>query len=442
MRCGSWVAALSATFLALSAPARAEVCEPERPVQMGLMSGLPLVDHAVRAFSLPPLASRAAAAPRRLQSLEEFESRWRAIDQFLRSMTEDQMAAFMRKAAPLLAGIQPKSELEFEYIHAITFMGRKGWALEWHGQLHETDDAGVTWTSRRVPVPRSGPPSGQARTRGWPATDEDALRALEFVSLKTGFALGHRGVMSTADGGATWLQLGNPSRNALLALSCVADGTCWVGGHEPTVVYARRAGTSVWEAQATPMLGATIAIHFIDAKVGWAVGDSGEIAATRDGGAHWTLQHADRNTRLWSVFFLDTQHGWAAGENGTLLRTDDGGTTWTAGELAIPASLPRYMLRLHAVRFLDAQTGWAAGINGVTLGTTDGGRCWRVVRNEGIAPMLTVYALAVSEGPVVWAAGNGGNIMASRDKGRFWFPVRGIVLKIGQVFEQVITGGR
>lgn len=440
MRLGRLCAALSVAVLAAAGPVRAELCEAKGPVQVGLMSRLPLPDHAIASLTIPQLMARAEAAERKPQSLKELEARARMLDQRFRALGPLEVQALMRRVEPQLARLEPKTEAAVDFIHALQFIGRKGWALEWHGRLFETSDGGLNWSRRTVPVPQAKAAARDTRpSPERPATDDDALRALQFLTLQTGYAVGHRGVIATTDGGAHWVQLGNPSRNQLLALACVPDGTCWVAGNEAGLVYRRRAGSPVWDAQATPATEGMISLHFVDASTGWAAGNAGEIIATTDGGATWALQHSDRNTRFWSIYFLDKQRGWAAGENGALLRTVDGGATWTEGELAIPASLPRYELRFHAVRFLDADRGWAAGLHGIIFGTTDGGRCWRVERYEGASHALTIYALATGEGPTVWAAGNSGLIMVTRDLGGYWFPVNGLALQMMDIIEKALN---
>jgi photosystem II stability/assembly factor-like uncharacterized protein len=79
------------------------------------------------------------------------------------------------------------------------------------------------------------------------------------------------------------------------------------------------------------------AVHFIDAKEGWAVGDEGVVLHTIDGGRTWQPQASGTRASLRSVHFHDDNHGWAAGREelpggrgsvGVLLATEDGGFTW------------------------------------------------------------------------------------------------------------------
>lgn len=58
---------------------------------------------------------------------------------------------------------------------------------------------------------------------------------------------------------------------------------------------------------------------------GYAVGESGTILRTFDGGLNWISQQSPTSQRLNGVFFLDPDFGFAVGESGTILRTIDGG---------------------------------------------------------------------------------------------------------------------
>jgi photosystem II stability/assembly factor-like uncharacterized protein len=69
-------------------------------------------------------------------------------------------------------------------------------------------------------------------------------------------------------------------------------------------------------------------IYFIDSRNGWAVGDSGSINYTSDGGHTWTKQNSRTDNKLTSIYFIDDQKGFACGYNNTLIYTEDKGNTW------------------------------------------------------------------------------------------------------------------
>ena len=74
----------------------------------------------------------------------------------------------------------------------------------------------------------------------------------------------------------------------------------------------------------------TLGVSFTDANTGTAVGYSGTILRTTDGGDTWNSQSTGSTVDLWDVCFTDGNTGTVVGDNGTILRTTDGGTTWAS----------------------------------------------------------------------------------------------------------------
>ncbi|MGI8978154.1 MAG: YCF48-related protein [Pirellulaceae bacterium] len=124
-------------------------------------------------------------------------------------------------------------------------------------------------------------------------------------------------------------------------------------------------------------------VCFVNADLGWAVGDRGAIWHTLDGGRNWQTQRSPATCRLETVQFLDPENGWAVGgwthpythqTSGIVLRTRDGGKNWQIiPDLTLPA--------LKVARFFDHKRGWAAGDGsslypGGVFRTEDGGRTW------------------------------------------------------------------
>ncbi len=129
------------------------------------------------------------------------------------------------------------------------------------------------------------------------------------------------------------------------------------------------------------------AVHFADAKEGWAVGDQGVVWHTPDGGKNWERQITGTRASLRSVHFLTPYCGWivgrttlpnGAGTSGTVLFTDDCGATWKELSSGV---LPG----LNTVKFFSETSGIACGdgsdlvSSGVFI-TKDGGKSWTPVR--------------------------------------------------------------
>jgi photosystem II stability/assembly factor-like uncharacterized protein len=128
------------------------------------------------------------------------------------------------------------------------------------------------------------------------------------------------------------------------------------------------------------------AVHFVDDREGWAVGDDCVIWHTMDGGKNWERQGPSGvQASLRSIHFVNTCVGWIAGieqlpgggSAGVVLYTNDAGVNWK-----------RVMVNscsgLHLVRFVDEQTGYLAGDGSEQypsglFATTNGGRTWEPI---------------------------------------------------------------
>ncbi|MDR3197282.1 MAG: hypothetical protein LBU34_05375 [Planctomycetaceae bacterium] len=127
-------------------------------------------------------------------------------------------------------------------------------------------------------------------------------------------------------------------------------------------------------------------LFFINADIGWAVGDRGTIWHTENGGTTWTLQKTPVACTLRSVCFLDASFGFAVGGyyfpfstqgRGVVLSTLDGGKNWS---ICQTPNLPV----LHRVKILDPMKIILAGESseyhptGLFL-TLDTGRVWKTI---------------------------------------------------------------
>jgi photosystem II stability/assembly factor-like uncharacterized protein len=132
--------------------------------------------------------------------------------------------------------------------------------------------------------------------------------------------------------------------------------------------------------QAKRLLG----IHAINSQNVWAVGDSGVIIHSIDGGANWTFIPSGTTERLMTVEFINPDTGWVAGDdNGlvtTLLRTTDGGLTWQSQSLQGGGALPMYDIDFIEGTRDDTLRGFITGGLGYTYITKDFGANWNKVR--------------------------------------------------------------
>ncbi len=143
----------------------------------------------------------------------------------------------------------------------------------------------------------------------------------------------------------------------------------------------------------------------------WAVGPSGTIIHSLDGGVTWAPQASGTAVDLFSVAFPDDHDGWAVGGDGraTVLRTIDGGATWTERSPP-PASA-------SALSSTDAAHCWLGSDQGGVLRTTDGGATWSTTRLGAYNGHVEVAFVDALHG---WAAGDRGRIWRTEDGGATW----------------------
>ena len=95
----------------------------------------------------------------------------------------------------------------------------------------------------------------------------------------------------------------------------------------------------VWLPQTSGTTQALHGIHFVNAKVGWAVGAAGTILSSLDGGTTWIQQSSGVSETLQAVHFVDASSGWAIGDAGTIIHTTDGGQIWVRQQSKTSANL-------------------------------------------------------------------------------------------------------
>lgn len=160
----------------------------------------------------------------------------------------------------------------------------------------------------------------------------------------------------------------------------VGGSSDWRGGSFATEAVPTE---TAWLRQTSGTTAKLRAISFADANVGTAVGDSGVILHTLDGGATWTRQTSGTTEILSGVSFADRNKGFVVGPSGIQLETTDGGATW------IQQSGPGTSLK-WAVTFVDTTSGTMVG-DGVHR-TTDGGLTWARQNGGGFSNWAVSFA--------------------------------------------------
>ena len=158
-------------------------------------------------------------------------------------------------------------------------------------------------------------------------------------------------------------------------------------------------------------------VQFVTDQVVYAVGNSGTIIKSTDGGQTWSdISYGDTRNYL-SLYFFDENTGFVGGPFNTggggssemLAKTTDGGDTW---EVFSSFDFDDF----NDMEFINDQTGWVASANGKVLYTEDGGVNWSS-RHAGSEDLLDFH---VQNETTYWVAGEYGSLFKSDDSGDTW----------------------
>jgi photosystem II stability/assembly factor-like uncharacterized protein len=223
-----------------------------------------------------------------------------------------------------------------QYLTSVTFKDEEnGWAVGGNyiscglpmpydstsAVILHTSDGGRTWISQYVDSLQNG---------------FIQFQDIFFTDTENGTVVGGRRIFRTTNGGETWTRQASWT-DSLLFLSlnsaCFLDentgfvfGSDWNNSEWYHVLLKTSDGGEIWTVQQFSV-NVRDAV-FIGADKIIAVGDSGKILLTTNGGESWTSQSSGTTNTLFCISFSDTNNGWAGGENGTILHTTNGGVTF------------------------------------------------------------------------------------------------------------------
>ena len=143
------------------------------------------------------------------------------------------------------------------------------------------------------------------------------------------------------------------------------------------------------------------------------VGERGVIMLSDDDGRNWRLAKSPTEVTLTAVHFVDARRGFAVGHDAVILMTEDAGETWTQVQAAPDEQKP-----LLAIWFENAERGIAVGAYSSFYRTIDGGKSWQATAD--FAGDLHFNALAGGADGKVFLVGESGMIVRSDDAGRSW----------------------
>ena len=252
----------------------------------------------------------------------------------------------------------------------------------------------------------------------------------------------------SAWGGAYVDVLHAPAQKSALASQRILNGAALAGnrvvvvGQRGHILYSDDRG-STWTQASVPVSVDLVAVHFPTAQKGWAVGHSGVVLATSDGGATWVKQLDGRaaaqtmidyyekheadgallseakrfaddgpDKPFLDVWFDDENVGYVVGTFNLVFRTDDGGRHWVPW-FDRTDNPKRY--HLYAVRRVGDDL-YAAGEQGIVLKLDAKAQRFRAVRTPYDG---TYFGITGKPGGVL-LFGLRGNAYRTTDGGASW----------------------
>ena len=222
-------------------------------------------------------------------------------------------------------------------------------------------------------------------------------------------AVGPRGhILVSRDGGQNWKQVPVPVSSDLVAVRFVNASHGWAVGHDGVVLHSADAGET-WVKQLDGRQAAAIADQYYKDK-GSAAADDEEAAMLQQTVERFVAEGADKP--FLDVLFLTPEEGFVVGAFNTAFRTRDGGKTWEPlfERIDNPNFFHVYALATHAGEL------YAAGEQGLLLR-------WDRQQERFVAlpsPYRGSFFGLLDTGKELVAYGLRGNVYATRDGGKTW----------------------
>jgi photosystem II stability/assembly factor-like uncharacterized protein len=158
-------------------------------------------------------------------------------------------------------------------------------------------------------------------------------------------------------------------------------------------------------------------IHPVDSLNAFCVGDKGKFWYTSNGGRHvplvgdgWFEDSTGVTVNLNDCWFFDTNSGFAIGDSGTILKTINGGTDWNEVQTNV-------LTNLYAIEFPTPDTGYIAADSGKVLITINCGVTWSVSDIGNDNCLLDLCTLGKD---TIWVAGKNSEVHVSYNGGSTW----------------------
>ena len=197
-----------------------------------------------------------------------------------------------------------------------------------------------------------------------------------------------------------------PAKAVLIGSARAGDRVVAVG-ERGVIVFSDDNGQS-WQQASVPVSVSLVAVQFVDARRGWAVGHFGVVLSTVDGGENWSLQ-------LTGAEAAEIELTAAQGAKASASDADLAELRMANAERLVADGPDKPFLALH---FVDANRGVVAGAYGILFATQDGGTTWRSLIGQAENPSA-VHIYAIAQKDQHWfLVGEQGYLARSTDDGQ------------------------
>jgi photosystem II stability/assembly factor-like uncharacterized protein len=284
------------------------------------------------------------------------------------------------------------------YLYAIDFISPdSGWIADAASQLHKTTDGGENWVDMN-----------------YITQYHNGINTLEFINDSVAYASGAEGIYKSTDTTKTWAKQSLIKSNYFYGTCALDTNFCVAVGTSGEIVRTTNGGKSWQELYPTGITGLEqlTSIQFLNTNLGYAAGCNGVILKTTDGGENWSALTPPTSLDIRELFFINKDIGWVCGDEQFLAKTTDGGASWST--ISRTGTYP-----YPAIQFIDENTGWmlyTSAYDGKILKTNDGGINWTTQIKGDSIHFWNLYFLNNSVG----FAGGVGQIYRTINGGNTW----------------------
>ena len=254
-----------------------------------------------------------------------------------------------------------------------------------HGEWLYTTDAGTTWQSDTFTV--------------------TALLDIEFLDHQTAFTAGYTGHAYYKPNASTWWQsFFPPEKETLTAvdfysptLGVAVGGKNFANG----IIYRFNNLNGSTDTVHYPLDYELRDVQFTDQNTVHTVG-YGYVGKSTDGGLTWTARDIGGDF-FFALHFPSSQVGYAVGHSGTIIKTTDGGENWIKirnGNNVLVSNAP-----FRDVYFVTENKGFIVGDDGLFWQTDNGGDSWKIIDHT---PQVTFHSIFYTDGVGYITADEGG----------------------------------